>query len=64
MNEQTSLELAQLVREACVRAALEAYEDAGISGLCQEGRWEVAVGAMRSLDVKQLVTTYQRRKAT
>lgn len=43
--------LARLVRDACVRAALDAYEQAGMSGLCHEGAWECAVGAMRSLDL-------------
>ena len=43
--------LARLVRDACVQAALDAYEQAGMSGLCHEGAWECAVGAMRSLDL-------------
>ncbi|MEJ2686333.1 MAG: acetyltransferase [Gammaproteobacteria bacterium] len=43
--------VARQVRDACVRAALEAYEQAGMSGLCHEGAWECAVGAMRSLDL-------------
>jgi len=36
-------------------AALQAYEDAGISGLCHEGRWEYAVDAMRRLPLYPLV---------
>lgn len=47
--------LAQAVREACVEAALRAYEEAGISGLCYEGRWEIAVDAMRNLDLAALL---------
>ncbi len=43
--------LAEVVRNACLQAALRAYEDAGISGLCQEGRWEYAVDAIKSLDL-------------
>ena len=42
---------AEAVRAALIDAALVAYEDAGLSGLCAEGRWEAAVAAMRSLDV-------------
>ena len=34
-------------REA-IEAGLVAYQDAGLSGLCSEGRWEAAVEAMRS----------------
>ena len=55
MNE---LQFAEAVREACLRAALQAYEQAGISGLCGEGRWEIAVQAIRSLDLQQLVDAY------
>ena len=45
---------AERVRQACIRAALEAYESAGMSGLCEEGRWEAAVDAMRRLDLTGL----------
>jgi pentatricopeptide repeat protein len=45
---------AERVRQACIRAALEAYESAGMSGLCEEGRWEAAVDAMRRLDLARL----------
>jgi len=34
------LQMAEAVRQACIAAALRAYEDGGLSGLCQEGRWE------------------------
>lgn len=44
-------ELADRVREACIQEAIRAYEDAGISGLCHEGRFEAAVSAMRMLDL-------------
>jgi hypothetical protein len=50
------LVLAEDVRNACIEAALAAYEDAGISGLCAEGRWEAAVGAMQSLDLRRVVS--------
>ena len=46
---------AEAVRQACIAAALQAYEDAGVSGLCHEGRWEYAVDAMRSLPLRPLV---------
>jgi methenyltetrahydrofolate cyclohydrolase len=47
---------ANAVRRALIDAALGAYEDAGLSGLCAEGRWEAAVDAMRSLDVSRVAT--------
>ena len=43
--------IAEQTRDALVRAALTAYEDAAIRGLCCEGAWEVAVGAMREMDL-------------
>ncbi|MEO8655866.1 MAG: hypothetical protein ABI409_17195 [Ramlibacter sp.] len=48
------LAAAEAVRKGCIEAALAAYEDAGISGLCAEGRWEAAVSAMQSLDLRRL----------
>lgn len=49
------IQLAERIRDACVRAALAAYEDAGIRGLCQEGRWEMAIQAMRALDLESIL---------
>jgi len=49
--------LAEQVREACIQEALRAYEDAGISGLCHEGRFEAAVSAMRMLDLSAAITS-------
>lgn len=49
------LDLAEAVRSACLQAALDAYEQAGVSGLCGEGRWEIAVQAIRNLDLVQLL---------
>ena len=46
-----AIDVAETVRKHCVDAALRAYEEAGISGLCAEGRWEFAIQAMRCLDV-------------
>jgi len=51
----TERELAEAVRKACLKAALEAYEQAAISGLCGEGAWECAVGAIRSLNLEPII---------
>jgi hypothetical protein len=53
MNDKTRL--AEAIRTACLEAALRAYEDAGISGLCEEGRWECAVQAIQGLDLTALI---------
>lgn len=47
--------LAEAVRRACLDAAREAYEQAGISGLCAEGRWELAVQAIRTLELGPII---------
>ena len=52
---EEALRIAQAVREACLVTTLQAYEDAGLSGLCHEGRWECAVDAIRTLDLQALV---------
>ncbi|MCF8151195.1 MAG: hypothetical protein K9K30_06160 [Burkholderiaceae bacterium] len=61
MNGTDPLTLAGAVRNACVLAALDAYENAQISGLCQEGAWEVAIDAMRMLDLRKIVETSPER---
>ena len=43
------------VRAACLDAAIQAYEDAGIRGLCADGRWEVALAAIRQLDLSAVL---------
>ena len=40
------------VRAACIEAAVQAWEDAGIRGLCGEGRFEATVAAVRALDLE------------
>ena len=50
-----TIEIAQAVRSACVQAALDGYEQAQIAGLCQEGAWEVAVDAIRMVDLKEIL---------
>ena len=42
--------LAEAVRRACVDEAVSAYEYGGMSGLCVEGRWDLAMDRLRSLD--------------
>lgn len=52
--QQDAHDLAEQVRQACIQEALRAYEDAGISGLCHEGRFEAAISAVRILDLSRL----------
>lgn len=54
-------QLAEAVRAACLKAAAEAYENAGVRGLCEEGRWEAAMGALQSLDLDPLIRQLKPR---
>ena len=51
-------ELAKRIRQACLEAILQAYDDGGIQGLCAEGRWELAVSALRTLDLTPLLRDF------
>jgi hypothetical protein len=55
-------ELAERVRQACLTAADAAYEDAGLRGLCAEGRWECARQAVASLDLDVVIRDETRRR--
>ncbi len=48
--------LIQKVREECVKEFIRAYEEGGIKGLCEDGRIEYAVDAVRSLDLSKVLT--------
>jgi len=50
--------IAEAVRHACIRAALEGYEHAAQEGLCDEGAWECAVDAIRALDVDTIIREF------
>ena len=56
-------DIAEHVRDHCLNVIIEAYEDAGLQGLCAEGRWEAAVGALRALDLAPLLAELQSTSA-
>jgi hypothetical protein len=53
-------DLAKRIREVCLDAVLQAYEDAGIQGLCAEGRWEAAVDALRTVNLAPFLRQFQQ----
>jgi hypothetical protein len=61
-NDAASV-LAEAVRAACVETAVLAYEDAGLRGLCQDGRWEHALAAIRHLDLRTVTSADATRAA-
>jgi hypothetical protein len=60
LSDDGARHLAREVQEACLRAALKGYEQAGLSGLCAEGRWEMAIDAIRALDLGSVVASSPR----
>lgn len=57
MSQPDAKTAAEAVRAACLRAALEGYERAGFGGMCEEGRWEMVVDAIKSLDVDAVLAS-------
>lgn len=47
----------ETARQALIQAAIQAYEEAGLAGLCGAGRFELALDAMKSLPLEGLVAT-------
>ena len=48
-------QIAEAIRTACLQAAQQGYERAAADGLCDEGALEVALDAIRSLDIENLL---------
>lgn len=53
--DEAGLAVAEAVREALRTAAQQAYEDGGLSGLCAEGRWELALDALGATDLRPVI---------
>lgn len=60
MNDDR-IEMARAVQQACLEAAIRAFEDAGIGGLCEAGRWECALQAIRGVDLEGIVRAQSAR---
>lgn len=56
-------DLAKRIRDACLDMVLQAHEDAGVQGLCAEGRWEAAVSALRTLELAPLLRELKHSSA-
>lgn len=48
----------EALKQACIRAAQEAYEDALQSGLCAEGAFEAAISAIHSIKTECFVRAH------
>jgi hypothetical protein len=63
MDAAPSVLAVETIRGALLDAAIAAYEDAGMQGLCAEGRWECAVQAIRGLDLTPFLAVPTNEKA-
>lgn len=61
-EDHCRLDLARAIRDACLRAAIEQCEDARMAGLCWEGAWEVAISAIRELDIEAILHEQAARR--
>ncbi|MGE5625013.1 MAG: acetyltransferase [Bacillota bacterium] len=62
MTPDAAKKLAEAVRDACLKAAKQGYEEAAQSGLCHEGAVEASLDAVRMVDLKALVAVVERGK--
>lgn len=53
--QSEKMQLAEAVKQACIEAAREGFQDASMSGLCSDGAMEAAIGAIQKLDIKEIV---------
>ncbi len=57
-------QLAEAVRQRCLEELVDAYEHGGMSGLCVEGRWDLALDRLRSLDLQAVLAEALRSEPT
>lgn len=48
-------QIAEEVRNACITAMQEGFQDASMSGLCTDGAVEAAIGAVQLLNLEKIV---------
>lgn len=60
VTTQEKREIAKQVRAACVEAAQDGFERAAMAGLCHEGARELALDAIKTLDVDMVLRRLER----
>lgn len=55
IDDSAKLIIAEKIRDACIEAAGNGFRDAKMSGLCNDGAIEAAVGAIQSLDLEKII---------
>lgn len=54
-SREPAQRLAAAVRDACLEAAVEAFEQASVDGLCCIGAWDCALSAIQALPLDEIV---------
>jgi hypothetical protein len=54
-KKEEYVDLAERIRDACLKAAREGFRDALMSGLCSEGAMEAAISSMQKLDLEKII---------
>lgn len=52
--DEMGLRVAKATIEECKKTLIAGYSDAGVAGLCDEGRWEAALGTLQQIDPKKI----------
>jgi len=63
MDTADKKEIAEKVRQSCIEAAREGFQDASMRGLCTEGAAEAAIGAIQSLDLENIIAKNKKTEA-
>lgn len=50
-----SINLAETIRQICMNAARDGFEEASLAGLCTEGAIDYAVDAIRKIDLNKII---------
>lgn len=53
--DEMGMKVAKIIVAECKKRLQEAYQEGGVSGLCEEGRFENAIGALNTFELKDLV---------
>jgi hypothetical protein len=57
------LRFARVIRDACIAAAKQGYENAAMSGLCEDGALEAAVSAIHMMDLEAVIREAEKPKS-
>lgn len=60
--DEMGKKVAEALLDKCQQALTKSFDEAGVSGLCVEGRWEAAIGAIKSLELHEIIESALKEK--